>query len=93
MKLHFGNLSKTVTEAELRTLVVAIAEPASLEIVKDNAGTSRGYGYVEFSEDDPARKVMAGLDGKEVSGQVIKVGEARPRKTDKPKSTPSAPSA
>lgn len=82
MKLHIGNLPKTVTEPELRELVVAFAEPGSLEIIKDNAGGSKGFAFAEFANDDHARAVMTGLDGKDVSGQVLKVGEARPRKGD-----------
>lgn len=82
MKLHIGNLPKTVTEPELRELVVAFAEPASLELVKDHAGSSKGFAFAEFANADHARAVITGLDGKDVSGQALKVAEARPRKGD-----------
>jgi RNA recognition motif-containing protein len=91
MKLHLGNLPKTLTEPELKKLVTAFAEPTSLEIIKDHAGASKGFGFAEFANADHARAVITGLDGKEVSGQVLKIGEARPRKGDKPAQAPGAP--
>ena len=82
MKLHFGNIPKTLTDAELKDMIVPFAVPTSLEIIKDNVGQSKGFGFVEFAEADQAKAVITGLDGKEVGGQTLKVGEARPRKSD-----------
>ena len=84
MKLHFGNLSKSVTEAELKDLVTPFGAPTSLEIVKDHDGSSKGFGFAEFDNPEQARAVITGLDGKEISGQTVKIGEARPRRGDKP---------
>ena len=84
MKLHFGNLSTSVTEAELKDLVTPFGVPTSLEIVKDHAGTSKGFAFAEFENPEQGRAVIAGLDGKEISGQAVKIGEARPRRGDKP---------
>ena len=81
MKLHFGNLAKTVTESDLKALVTPFGEPSSLEIIKDQSGASKGFAFIEFADDNHAKAAMTGLDGKDVSGSVIKVGEARPRKT------------
>jgi RNA recognition motif-containing protein len=80
MKLHVGNLPKTLTEPELKEMIVPFGEASSVEIVKDYAGTSKGFGFVEFANDEHARAAMKGLDGKVVSGNTLKVGEARPRK-------------
>jgi cold-inducible RNA-binding protein len=85
MKLHIGNLPKTLTEAELKEMVVTFGEPSSIQIVKDPAGASKGFGFVEFAEADHARAAIAALDGKEVSGLKLKVSEARPRKNDSPR--------
>lgn len=80
MKLHIGNLPKGLTEPELTDLVTPFAQPSSVEIVKDSAGTSRGYAFVVIADDDHGKAVQTGLDGKEVGGNTLKVGEARPRK-------------
>lgn len=80
MKLHIGNLSTSVTETELKDLFIPIATPTTVEIVRDHSGTSKGFAFAEFATDDEARAVMAGVDGREVSGQNLKLGEARPRR-------------
>jgi len=72
------------TEAELKELITPFGTAASVEIVRDHAGVSKGFGFAEFANADQARAVISGLDGKEIGGQTVKVGEARPRKTDKP---------
>jgi len=80
MKLHIGNLSKSVSEAELKDAITPFGAPASVEIIKDQAGTSKGFAFAEFADADHARAVITGLDGKEIGGQTVKIGEARPRK-------------
>jgi cold-inducible RNA-binding protein len=86
MKLHIGNIAPSVTDAELKTAIGAFGETSSVEIVRDRSGESKGFGFVEFADADQARAAIAGLDGKEISGQAVKVAEARPRKTDAPRS-------
>jgi len=84
MKLHIGNLSKSVTETELKDLITPFGAPATVEIVKDHLGTSKGFAFAEFADADHARAVISGLDGKEIGGQTVKIGEARPRKSERP---------
>ena len=91
MKLHIGNLPKTITEQQLGDLVKPFGAATKLEIAKDTTGASRGFAFAEFANDDQAKATITGLNGTEVSGQVIKVSEARPRRADQPK--PSAPQA
>ena len=85
MKLHIGNIAASVTDAELKTAIGAFGETSSVEIVRDRSGESKGFGFAEFADADQARAAIAGLDGKEISGQAVKVAEARPRKTDAPR--------
>jgi len=80
MKLHIGNPSKNVTDAELTNMIVAIAKPTSVEIVKDHAGVSKGFGFAEFATDDDARAVISRMNGQELGGQALKLGEAKPRR-------------
>lgn len=80
MKIHFGNLAKTYTDAELKALVTPFGTPTSVEIVKDNAGVSKGFGFVNIEDADHARAAITALNGKEVSGQALRVSEAKPRK-------------
>jgi len=87
MKLHIGNLPKNLTEPELTDLITPFAQPTSVEIVKDPSGASRGYAFVVLTDAEQGKAVTTGLDGKEVGGQTLKVGEARPRKGEAPRAT------
>ena len=80
MKLHIGNLPKTGTDEQFKDLLSPFGE-ATLELVKDNTGVSKGFGFADFANNDQAAAAIKGLDGKDVGGQVLRVAEARPRKT------------
>ena len=43
-------------------------------------GRSRGFGFVEMSNDDEASAVVKELDGKEIDGRVVRVSEVNRRK-------------
>lgn len=78
MKLYVGNLSKQVSEAQLTELLVAFGKAEKIGIVKDKGtGESRGFGFAEFADAAEANAAIAGLNGKEVDGQALKVNEAR----------------
>lgn len=80
MKIHMGNLSKDISDAQLGDLVREFGAYESAEVAKDRAsGESRGFGFVVFTSDDDAKKAIEGLNGKEVNGSVLKVSEARPK--------------
>ena len=81
MKLYVGNLSKQVTDAQLNDLATPFGKPVSANVATERStGESKGFGFVEFSNDEEAKAAIAGLDGREVNGQALKVNESRPRK-------------
>jgi cold-inducible RNA-binding protein len=78
MKLYVGNMSKEVTETQFGELMAPFGTAGTPSIAKDKAsGASRGFGFIEFNNDDEARAAIAGLDGKEVNGKALKVNESR----------------
>jgi len=80
MKLYVGNISSTTTDAELKTLAAQFGTPESAIIIKDRGtGQSRGFGFIEFKNADEAKAAIAGLNGKEVGGQTLKVNESQPK--------------
>jgi RNA recognition motif-containing protein len=80
MKLYIGNLSFNTTEAQLRDLFAAHGEVASASLVMDReTGRPRGFGFVEFANDDHARAAISALNGRNVDGRDLTVNEARPR--------------
>ena len=86
MKLHVGNLSKQVTDAQLNDLSVPYGKVVSANVATErSSGDSKGFGFVEFSTDDEARAAITGLDGRDVNGQALKVSEAKPRNPATPR--------
>lgn len=85
MKLYVGNLSKQITDAQLNDLAVPYGTLLSANVATQRGtGVSRGFGFVEFSSADEGRAAIAGLDGRDIDGQALKVNEARPRKENGP---------
>jgi cold-inducible RNA-binding protein len=86
MKLHVGNLSKQVTDTQLNDLSVPYGKVVSANVATErSSGDSKGFGFVEFSNDDEARAAITGLDGRDVNGQALKVSEAKPRNPTAPR--------
>jgi cold-inducible RNA-binding protein len=80
MKLYVGNLSFTSTENDLRDLFSGYGAPASVNLITDrDTGRSKGFGFVEFTNDEEAKAAMNALNGREFEGRALTVNEARPR--------------
>ena len=80
MNIYVGNLSRDVTEDELRQEFTAFGEVTSVSIIKDRySGQSRGFGFVEMPSKSEAEAAIAGLKGKTLKERTIDVSEARPR--------------
>ena len=80
MNIYVGNLSYNVSTEDLRQAFEAYGEVSSANIIKDKySGRSRGFAFVEMPNDGEAQTAIENLNGKELSGQQIKVSEARPR--------------
>jgi len=80
MNIYVGNLSRDVTEEDLRQTFEAFGKVESATIIKDKfSGESRGFGFVEMPAKAEAQSAIADLNGKELKGRPLKVNEARPR--------------
>ena len=80
MNLHVSNLSFEVRDEDLKGLFTPFGEVTSARIINDRVtGKSRGFGFVEMSDEKAARKAMAELNEATVDGRNIKVVEARPK--------------
>ena len=85
MNIYVGNLSRDLTESELREAFAAFGEVSSASIIKDKfSGETRGFGFVEMPNKEEADKAIASLNGRDLKGRTATVNEARPR-TDKPR--------
>jgi len=85
VNIYVGNLSRDVSESELKEAFAAFGEIQSCNIIKDKfTGESRGFGFVEMPNKDEAEKAISALNGKDMKGRNLTVNEARPR-TDRPR--------
>ena len=85
MKLYVGNLSKQVTDVQLNELATPYGALLSAAVATErSSGDSKGFGFIEFQNETEARAAIAGLDGRDVNGQALKVNEAKPRKEGAP---------
>ena len=75
-----GNVSFQTTESDLTSLFQPFGEVGRVQIMTDrDTGRSRGFGFVEMTNDEEAAKAMSALNGKEVGGRALNVNEARPK--------------
>jgi RNA recognition motif-containing protein len=81
-KLYVGNLSYKTGEENLRSYFADFGTVESVKIISDReTGNSKGFGFVEMSNDDEALAAIAGANGQEYDGRKLKVNEA----IDKPR--------
>jgi RNA recognition motif-containing protein len=86
MNIYVSNLSFNVQDEDLRGFFTPYGEVTSAKVIMDKfTGRSKGFGFVEMSDDAAAKKAIAELDNGMVDGRNVKVMEARP-KEDRPKS-------
>jgi RNA recognition motif-containing protein len=80
MNIYVSNLSFNVQDEDLKGFFEEYGEVSSAKVITDKfTGRSRGFGFVEMSDDAAAQKAIQELDGATVEGRAIKVSEAKPR--------------
>jgi cold-inducible RNA-binding protein len=80
MRLYVGNLSYNVTNASLEELFAQYGSVKSAQVIQDrDTQRSKGFGFVEMSDDNAAREAIKNLNEKEHDGRQLTVNEARPR--------------
>jgi RNA recognition motif-containing protein len=56
-----------------------VGQVESVQIITDrDTGRSKGFGFVQMTDDAAAEKAIAAFNGKEVNGRQLTVNEARP---------------
>jgi RNA recognition motif-containing protein len=81
LRLYVGSLSYQTTEQELADLFGQVGQVVSATVITDrDTGRSKGFGFVEMSNDDEARKAIDQLNGTVLGSRQIIVNEARERR-------------
>ena len=74
MKLLIRNLSRSITEVELREMFESYGTVQSCALVMDKeTGKSKGFGFVEMPKVGEAKSAMKNLNGKDIEGNRIRV--------------------
>lgn len=80
MNLYVGNLAYSMRDDDLSALFSAHGEVDSARVIMDRAsGRSKGFGFVEMSDEEAAKAAIEAINGTEVEGRNVVVNEARPR--------------
>jgi RNA recognition motif-containing protein len=76
-RLYVGNLSRQITDAQLHELALPFGKPDAANVARElRGGASKGFGFIDYAVAEQARAAIAGLTGKKVDGQALKVFEA-----------------
>jgi RNA recognition motif-containing protein len=82
MKLYVGNLPYSATEEELRSTFSSYGEVSSVDLITDKfTGRSKGFAFVEMSENSAADAAIKALNETSMGGRNIKVNQAKPRES------------
>ena len=78
--IYVGNLPYRATNEELKEMFEQYGEVASARIITDReTRRSKGFGFVEMSDEASADKAISELNGSDWQGRALRVNEARPR--------------
>ncbi len=79
-KLYIGNLSFNVNSESLGQLFGSKGSVESSKVITDrDTGRSKGFAFVEMSNDDEAQACLQHFNGYELEGRQMNVSEARPQ--------------
>lgn len=79
-KLYVGNLAYSTMEHQLRAAFEPHGALVSAAVVIDRmSGQSRGFGFVEYTNEADGQRAIDAMNGAELDGRVITVNVARPR--------------
>mgnify|MGYP003575040700 CR=1 FL=1 len=80
MNIYVSNLSFNVQDEDLREFFTPYGEVSTAKVITDReTGRSRGFGFVEMSDNAASQTAIAELNEATVEGRTIKVMEAKPK--------------
>jgi cold-inducible RNA-binding protein len=80
IRIYVGNLAKSTTEAEIKTLFTQAGAVSAVEVVKDReSGLSKGFAFVTMGAQAEADKAISMYNAYSMAGNALKVNIAKPR--------------
>lgn len=78
--IFVGNLNFNTSEEQLRELFATYGTVERVSILTDrDTGRSRGFGFVEMTNEAEAEKAIAALNGANLDGRTLNINEAKPK--------------
>ena len=84
-RLFVGGLSRDVEDDELRSKFKEHGKITDFALMKDDAGNSRGFGFITFEKKGMADAAIAALNGIKIKGRKIGVRDADAPRDEKPR--------
>ena len=82
MRIYVGGLPYQTTEQDLIDLFEQAGQVTEASVITDrNTGRSKGFGFVEMSDEQAARAAIEQLNGINMGDRTITVNEARERQS------------
>jgi RNA recognition motif-containing protein len=79
-RIYVGNLPYSIGNEQLAQVFSAYGDVVEAAVVMDrDSGQSKGFGFVEMSDDAAAQNAIASLNGTTLDNRTIRVSEAQPR--------------
>ena len=79
MNIYVGNLPYSVTDADLRETFAQFGDVSTVQLISDRfTGESKGFGFVEMTNNSQADAAIKGLNGSAMKGRNITVNQAKP---------------
>ena len=79
-RIYVGNLPWSTTSSDLESLFSEHGSVNTAEVITDRAtGRSRGFGFIQMSNDEETAAAIDALNGHDLSGRPLVVNEARER--------------
>ena len=78
MNIYIGNLSRDVTEVELRQQFEPFGKVDTASIVTDRRGVSKGFGFIEMDSPEEGQAAIEALKGQMLDGRTMDIVESNP---------------
>ncbi|XP_020575951.1 polyadenylate-binding protein 7-like [Phalaenopsis equestris] len=75
--LFVKNLDEDITEELIELKFSEFGEVANVKLAKDEAGNSKGYGFVNFENQESAEKAMEAMNGLKLGSKTLFVARAQ----------------
>jgi RNA recognition motif-containing protein len=80
VRIYVGNMAKTTTEVELRTLFAQAGNVTAVEVIKDrDSGQNKGFAFVNMPDQAEAEKAISMFNAYSLAEHELKVNVAKPR--------------